>query len=251
MAIYCTSLARLNDGLPLCQEYERLPQVNLPLIKSLLQQYVTATTPESSQRHTVDADDVMYHVLIADGVIFVAATSRALSADNASLYLETIHREFNSVHGQTAARADRPYACDRFDAFIRRTRRSMSDQFRAGGPGSADLQKLRSELDGVHQVMRANIHDVLSRGEALSSMTNAGAALRAHSKQYAADAARLNRHAWLKKWLPFMVLGAILGLFVCYAAWRVSSVGAAFAGVFAPFFRSSHPPVAMTGDVVE
>ena len=78
-----------------------------------------------------------------------------------------------------------------------------------------NLDLLNEQLNDVERIMKSNLHEVLGRGEALSSLTSRTETLRSDSLRYKKQAKYLNYQLWMRKYLPVAIL-VLMIIFVVY-----------------------------------
>ena len=88
----------------------------------------------------------------------------------------------------------RPYAFVEFDTFIQRTKKTYQDS-----RASANLNKLKDELQDVQNVMTKSIEDLIYRGDSLERMGEMSGRLREDSRKYRKAAVRINWELLLKQ----------------------------------------------------
>lgn len=90
-----------------------------------------------------------------------------------------MHKEFFHLHSAELSRYSRPYACVAFDPKMAKIRREYLDP-----QSPANLKKLNADLSEIHNIMQANIQEVLQRGEKLDVMESRSSTLLAESKKF-------------------------------------------------------------------
>lgn len=247
MSIILTSLTR-KDGLALCVEHDRAFEFRPDSVKPVTQAILKQHSPPEKQ--SIDNPPHTIHVLVGNDVMYLTVTTKGFPALVAFTYLEELSQEFASQHGAQVNTADRPFTFMRFDATIRKTRKHFADAAKSEDPDlhkmkvrreSADrfpvplakpvvlpnplppVSPLQDAVSSLKDLVRANIDDVLKRGENLSALSDAGAALSAQSRTYQRDAERMERYARLQKYAPIIVLGILLALLAWYVLYRIVS----------------------------
>ncbi|KAF7669791.1 hypothetical protein LDENG_00124440 [Lucifuga dentata] len=204
-------ITRVADGLPLSasiQEDEqiliRTPLFNNKCIKGRgrfgehgfldLHQYQNQAkqlchklNTQSPDRCTLEAGDMDFHYLIANGVCYLSLCEAAFPKKMAFAYLEDLQTEFHDLYGRRVATVKRPYAFIEFDTYIQKTKKSYIDS-----RARRNLGSINTELQDVQRIMVANIEEVLQRGEALSALDTKASNLSSLSKKYRNDAKYLN-----------------------------------------------------------
>eukprot|EP01012_Entosiphon_sulcatum_P006972 TRINITY_DN1342_c1_g1_i1.p2 TRINITY_DN1342_c1_g1~~TRINITY_DN1342_c1_g1_i1.p2 ORF type:complete len:215 (+),score=66.58 TRINITY_DN1342_c1_g1_i1:236-880(+) len=210
-----TTISRLSDGLPLAASTDKASALS-PEDKNEARQLLKrlCSTPNNPRLQTLDARARQYHVLIANGVVYTVLCERQHPGQAAFAYLEELAREFDLQFGREVDRVERPYACIKFDQFIQKTTKVFGDTRQ-----NRQIDKLRDDLQGVQEIFRSNIEEILNRGERLSTMTEYSKELRKESGMYKKKAAHMNRMALLKMYLPVVIALLIIAL-VLWWKWR-------------------------------
>lgn len=102
----------------------------------------------------------------------------------------------------------------RADTKLSRLRRQYID------PRSPDnVKKLNSNLNEIHSIMRANITEVLQRGEKMDRIENLTSNLAHESKKFQKLSRWLKLQAIYKAYLPFIIVALVI-MFVLYIKFR-------------------------------
>jgi vesicle transport protein SEC22 len=163
-------ITRLADALPLLQSTEPIPLSNAEDIKGQATAIVKRLDSRSATRLTLDAGRQMHNYIIEDGIVFLVVTEAAYPKRLTFSFLASLHKEFTGyLRAQDGegwrARLDTQgtaYAYLSFSRVLTNLRREYAD------PASrSNAARLVEELSDVHNIMRANITEVLDRGERL------------------------------------------------------------------------------------
>lgn len=191
-----TMIARVADGLPLAASVQEDEQSgrDLQQYQSQAKQLCRKLNAQSPDRCTLEAGDMNFHYLIAQGVCYLCLCEAAFPKKMAFAYLEDLHSEFSDQYGRRVPTVTRPYSFIEFDTYIQKTKKSYIDS-----RARRNLGSINTELQDVQRIMVANIEEVLQRGEALSALDTKASNLSTMSKKYRSDAKYLNtRSAYAK-----------------------------------------------------
>ena len=163
-------ITRLADALPLLQSTEPIPLPNAEDLKGQASAIVKRLDSRSAARLTLDAGRQLFNYIIEDGIVFLVVTESAYPKRLTFSFLASLHKEFTGyLRAQDGeawrARLDTQgtaYAYLAFSRVLANLRREYAD------PASrSNAARLKEELNDVHSIMRANITEVLDRGERL------------------------------------------------------------------------------------
>jgi len=162
---------------------------------------------------SVEAGQFFFHVLLAEGVAYVALTERLYPRKLAFAFLQDLQRDFAASYGTMVEGVARPYAFLKFDSTIQRTRKSYQD-----ARAKQNLDRLQEELTDVTNIMTVNINELLDRGGRLESMSLMSSALSQESKRYLKETRALNLRMMWQRYGAYVFLIGMLLLF--YLLWR-------------------------------
>ncbi|TNN69888.1 Vesicle-trafficking protein SEC22b [Liparis tanakae] len=191
-----TIITRLTDGLPLAasiQEDEKTGR-DLQHYQNQAKQLCRKLNAQSPDRCTLEAGDMNFHYLIAQGVCYLFLCEAQFPKKMAFAYLGDLHSEFYEQYGKKVATVTRPYSFIEFDTYIQKTKKSFVDSRARRNFGS-----INTELQDVQRIMVANIEEVLQRGESLSALDTKASNLSSLSKKYRSDAKYLNTRSTYAK----------------------------------------------------
>ncbi|XP_034071119.1 vesicle-trafficking protein SEC22b-A [Gymnodraco acuticeps] len=191
-----TMIARVADGLPLAASIQEDEQSgrNLQHYQSQAKQLCRKLNAQSPDRCTLEAGDMNFHYLIAEGVCYLFLCEASFPKKMAFAYLEELHTEFYDQYGKRVTTVTRPYSFIEFDTYIQKTKRSYVD-----GRARRNFSSINTELQDVQRIMVANIEEVLQRGECLSALDTKASNLTSLSKKYRSDAKYLNTRSTYAK----------------------------------------------------
>uniref|UniRef100_A0AAQ6ANK0 Longin domain-containing protein n=1 Tax=Amphiprion ocellaris TaxID=80972 RepID=A0AAQ6ANK0_AMPOC len=166
--ILLTMVARVADGLPLAASIQEDEQSgrDLQQYQSQAKQLCRKLNAQSPDRCTLEAGDMNFHYLIAQGVCYLSLCEASFPKKMAFAYLEDLHNEFYDQYGRRVPTVTRPYSFIEFDTYIQKMKKSYVDS-----RARRNLGSINTELQDVQRIMVANIEEVLQRGEALSGVT--------------------------------------------------------------------------------
>ncbi|XP_023270527.1 vesicle-trafficking protein SEC22b-like [Seriola lalandi dorsalis] len=194
--ILLTMIARVADGLLLSASVQEEEQSrrDLQQYQSQAKQLCRKLNAQSPDRCTLEAGDVNFHYLIAQGICYLSLCEASFPKKMAFAYLEHLHNEFYDQYGRKVPRVTRPYSFIEFDTYIQKTKKTYVDS-----RGRRNLGNINTELQDVQRIMVANIEEVLQRGEALSALDTKASNLSTLSKKYRSDAKYLNTRSTYAK----------------------------------------------------
>ncbi|KAK5859467.1 hypothetical protein PBY51_021022 [Eleginops maclovinus] len=191
-----TMIARVVDGLPLAASIQEDEQSGRDLqhYQTQAKQLCRKLNAQSPDRCTLEAGDMNFHYLIAEGVCYLFLCDASFPKRMAFAYLEELHTEFYDQYGKKVTIVTRPYSFIEFDTYIQKTKRSYVD-----GRARRNFSSINTELQDVQRIMVANIEEVLQRGECLSALDTKASNLSSLSKKYRSDAKYLNTRSTYAK----------------------------------------------------
>ncbi|CAJ1071921.1 vesicle-trafficking protein SEC22b-A [Xyrichtys novacula] len=194
--IALTMIARVADGLALAASIQEDEQSgrDLQQFQSQAKQLFRKLNAQSPDRCTLEAGDMNFHYVIAQGVCYLCLCDSAFPKKMAFAYLEDLHSEFYEQYGKKVPTITRPYSFIEFDTYIQKTKKSYIDS-----RARKNLSSISTELQDVQRIMVANIEEVLQRGEALSDLDNKASNLFGMSQKYRSDAKYLNTRSTYAK----------------------------------------------------
>ncbi|XP_034038778.1 vesicle-trafficking protein SEC22b-A [Thalassophryne amazonica] len=187
--ILLTMIVRVSDRMPLAASIEEHEESNrdLPKYQNQAKQLCRKLNVQSPDRCTLEAGEVNFHYVIAEGICYLTLCEASFPKKTAFAYLEELHSEFYDQYGKTTATASRPYSFIEFDTYIQKTKKLYINN-----RARRNLGSINHELQDVQRIMVANIEEVLQRGEALSALDTKASDLSGLSKKYRSDAKYLN-----------------------------------------------------------
>ncbi|OQR82114.1 vesicle-trafficking protein SEC22b [Thraustotheca clavata] len=212
-----TFIARVADGMLLVASMESAGDYNdnLDTYKQQGKQIMKKLNQRSPTKCSIESGSYCFHYLIDEGNCYLTLSDKNYPKRLAFLYLEEIHRGFVDElyrdHGENwrvvVTTVARPYAFIKFDKFIQRKRKEYTDP-----SSSQNMSKLNNDLADIHNVMRKNIQDVLSRGEAIDRVSQISSNLADRSKDFKWGAKKLSLQAMYQKYGPLVAIGLFIVL---------------------------------------
>eukprot|EP00501_MAST-03F_sp_TOSAG23-6_P001289 GSMAST32.ASY1.ANO1.1337.1 assembled CDS len=190
-----TFIARVTDGLLLVASTEHAGQGNdLEALKKQAKVVLKQLSTMSPQRMSIETGSYYFHYSIADGICTLTMTERHYPKQLAFSYLHELHQKFMSE-----------------------LKREYGDRWRTTiATSSKNMEKLGSELQDIHSIMKKNIQDVLSRGDKLDDISRQSMRLREQAKDFKWGAKKLNYHEFLRKWGPVILIGFFIFIVFYY-----------------------------------
>ncbi|XP_061790008.1 vesicle-trafficking protein SEC22b-A [Nerophis lumbriciformis] len=194
--ILLTMIARVADGLPLAASMQENDQSgrDFQQYQNQAKQLCRKLNAQSPERCTVEARDMSFHYLIAEGVCYLSLCEPSFPKKIVFAYLEDLHSEFFDQYGRKVPTVTRPYSFIEFDTYMQKTKKTYIDS-----RARRNLGSINTELQDVQKIMVANIEEVLQRGEALSVLDTKASNLSTLSKKYGSDAKYLNTRSTYAK----------------------------------------------------
>lgn len=213
--VLVTFIARLSDGLMLVSSYT--PNEEMERYVNYGKRLVQQLSYDSPTLCTVDSDPFTFQYRIAQGVVYLALTPKAYPKKLAFVFLdEVLHSFVQYLHQQvgpnwesTVRQLDRPYVYIQFDRTLVQMRREFADP-----QSRQSVQKLNNEIQDIQNIMRTSLQDMMVRGEHLDDIKDRSEGLRDTSKQFAANARRLNLLAMWRKYAPLIVGALVIIVFL-------------------------------------
>lgn len=195
--------------------------------------------PPSGGYQSFDHKDAVYYAFVdaPTNVTILAVINKLLwsgSAAGATLQsfscavLDAVFSEFIAVHPvEQIAAVSKPFAFIKFDIPLQKVLKrvasasaSTSTRKTIGGPAlpsdkNEQIDLLKKELHDVHNVIKSNLEDILSRGERLETMSSYSSQLKEHSGAYHKKTVHMNRMRMLKTYGP----PAAIVLFILLFLW--------------------------------
>ncbi|XP_003438086.1 vesicle-trafficking protein SEC22b-B-like [Oreochromis niloticus] len=158
--ILLTMIARVVDGLPLVEftQEDEQSERYLQQYQSQAKQLCRKLDAQSPDRCTLEAGDMNFHLLIAQGVCYLTLCEASFPKKMAFEYLEDLRKKFYDQYGEAVPTVTRPYSFTEFGTRIQKEKKpSVSSTLRR------TLANINKELDDIQKIMAANIDEVLQR----------------------------------------------------------------------------------------
>ncbi|KAM3604053.1 uncharacterized protein V6R79_005829 [Siganus canaliculatus] len=139
--ISLTMIGRVADGLPLAASVQEDEQTgrDLQQYQNQAKQLCRKLSAQSPDRCTVEAGDMNFHYIIAQGVCYLVLCNASFPKKMAFAYLEDLHSEFYDQYGRRVPTVTRPYSFIEFGEiiqcviFIKRTEQASLLTLDGGG----------------------------------------------------------------------------------------------------------------------
>ncbi|KAL0928851.1 hypothetical protein M5K25_000776 [Dendrobium thyrsiflorum] len=171
--------------------------------------------PESDSRSCFSQDRYIFHVLKADGLIFLCMANDTFGRRIPFAYLEDIHMRFMKNYGRVAHSA-LAYAMN--DEFARVLHHQM--EYFSSNQTADTLNRLRGEVSEIHTVMVDNIEKIMDRGDRIALLVDKTATMQDSAFHFKKQSRRLRQALWMKnaKLLALLTLVIVLLLYIIIAA---------------------------------
>ncbi|XP_063318542.1 vesicle-trafficking protein SEC22b-like [Pelmatolapia mariae] len=158
--ILLTMIARVTDGLPLIEfiQEDEQSERDLQQYQSQAKQLCRKLDAQSPERCTLDAGDMDFHLLIAQGVCYLTLCEASFPKTMAFEYLEDLRKEFYVQYGEKVPTVTRPYSFTEFGTHIQEVKKQF-----VSSTLQSTLASTKKELDDIQKIMVANIDEVLQR----------------------------------------------------------------------------------------
>ncbi|CAI7857185.1 unnamed protein product, partial [Closterium sp. NIES-54] len=147
-------------------------------------------------------DRHVFHILRADGLVFLCMADAPFGRRVPFAYLEDVHMRFMKTYGRVAATA-LAYAMN--DEFSRVLAAQM--EFFSSNPNSDTISRVKNEISEVKSVMVENIDMVLDRGNRIELLVDKTATLQDNTFRFKKQARTLKRALWWKNTKLISFLG--------------------------------------------
>lgn len=243
-------IARTADHIPLCsyadENYKNSNTIRQEQQRILERMVTPATGPSGNGCHyqSFDHKDCVYFAMqdAATGLTVIAAMNKLLVRAYGVNELNAIGCELlDKVFGEFirqfsfeefSSASVKPFQFIKFETTLQKCVSSMTRAekssgsnttfsdgkltHRRGGGSTTQYNQLKTEIAGVHDVIRKNYVDLMERGERLDVMDNYSAQLKHDSSQYYKATVRLNRMRLWKMYGPPAVVAIVFILFLLY-----------------------------------
>jgi vesicle transport protein SEC22 len=209
-----TFVARIQDGMILVatQDYMNELEEYKNACKALIKNLNKSHTPARCTIEGGSGSKYYIHYIIESNLVYLCICERGYPRKLAFTYLEEVNKEFQVIYSiDDILRFSRPYAAISFDPKMQRIRRTYLDPNTAG-----NVSKLNNELYEIHNIMSANINEVLQRGEKLDTMETRSSMLLQESKKFQKYAKYINLQQLYRTWAPIVAILFFLTMFIYF-----------------------------------
>ncbi|CAI5641735.1 unnamed protein product [Oreochromis niloticus] len=158
--ILLTMITRVVDGLLLVEftQEDEQSERYLQQYQSQAKQLCRKLDAQSPDRCTLEAGDMNFHLLIAQGVCYLTLCEASFPKKMAFEYLEDLRKKFYDQYGEAVPTVTRPYSFTEFGTRIQKEKKpAVSSTLRR------TLANINKELDDIQKIMAENIDEVLQR----------------------------------------------------------------------------------------
>lgn len=208
-----STLIYRDDALPLCGLVDEGAPPELAEQKRKVKLVVQRITPNLAPQALIESGAYTVHYVVRDHLVLLVIADKLYLRQLAFAYLDEVLNEFLKTYGNECFKPGvRPYAFEKFDSFLTKTRKVYLD-----ARAQNNLDRLHLDLTDVKKVMTKNIEDLLYRGDLLDKMLDLSDLLKLESKKYRRAAQRINLEALIRQYVP---VACVLLLFV-FLVWYV------------------------------
>mmetsp|Transcript_16084 Transcript_16084/g.25448 ORF Transcript_16084/g.25448 Transcript_16084/m.25448 type:complete len:214 (+) Transcript_16084:33-674(+) len=157
-----TLIGRVQDGLLLAgsqhdsNELADLKRQAKRIIKNI---------KSNQSRVSIDAGNYCFHYLISYDIVYLVLVESSYNTGLAFAYLQALDQQFYRHYGDTVYQYDSPWACV---SFANEIAKLQTDYINPNS--SRNMKRITEELNQVHDIMRENLADIMSRGESLDKI---------------------------------------------------------------------------------
>eukprot|EP00252_Welwitschia_mirabilis_P014917 TRINITY_DN32983_c0_g1_i1.p1 TRINITY_DN32983_c0_g1~~TRINITY_DN32983_c0_g1_i1.p1 ORF type:complete len:224 (-),score=36.07 TRINITY_DN32983_c0_g1_i1:181-852(-) len=148
---------------------------------------------DGGDRLCFSQDRHIFHILRADGLIFLCMANDTFGRRVPFAYLEDIHMRFMKTYGRIAHIA-LAYAMN--DEFSRVLHQQM--EYFSSNSNADTITRVKSEINEVRTVMVENIEKVLERGERIELLVDKTSTIQDNSFHFKRQSKRLRQAIWMK-----------------------------------------------------
>lgn len=164
--------------------------------------------PGGDSRISYSQDRHIFHIMKADGLVFLCMANDTFGRRIPFAYLEDIHTRFIKTYGRVANTA-LAYAMN--DEFSRVLHEQM-DYF-SSNPNADTINRVKGEIAEVRAVMVENIDKVLERGDRIELLVDKTSTIQDNTFRFKKQSRRLRQSMWIqnaKLWITLICLVLVL-----------------------------------------
>jgi len=165
----------------------------------------------ANNRVTYSQDSHLYHILCENGIIYLCMADESFGRRIPFAFLEDVKQRFSSQYGATASTA-LAYA---YNTEFSRVLRQQMEYF-SSNPNADSINKVKSEIAEVKNVMVENIEKVLDRGEKIELLMDKTDRLQGEASRFRGQARKLKNQMWWNKIRNMMLLALIIFLVIYF-----------------------------------
>ncbi|KAG2502181.1 hypothetical protein HYH03_000668 [Edaphochlamys debaryana] len=167
--------------------------------------------PQEDTRVSYTQERHMFHVMVADGITYMAVAEEAFGRRIPFAFLDDIKTRFTATYGAGAKEAVAYEYNTEFSRVLAERAAFFSD------PSADTISRVKGELQEVKHIMIENIEKVLERGERLDLLVDKTEGLQQVSLAFRREARRLKHTLWwqnIRLWLMVCAGSMVLIYFV-------------------------------------
>eukprot|EP01120_Amphizonella_sp_Union-15-10_P016798 TRINITY_DN907_c0_g1_i1.p1 TRINITY_DN907_c0_g1~~TRINITY_DN907_c0_g1_i1.p1 ORF type:complete len:253 (-),score=42.30 TRINITY_DN907_c0_g1_i1:63-725(-) len=148
--------------------------------------------------------------VIEQNILYMTLCEKAYPKRLAYNFLEEIKKEFDIQFGGEVMRAGlRPYAFQKFDTFIQKTKALYRDT-----KAQKNLDRVSKDLKDVNRIMTQNIKDILTRDGKLEAVADRSSLLLNQAQRYKDRTTKMNSLYYWRTYGPILAGAVIILLFL-------------------------------------
>jgi vesicle-associated membrane protein 7 len=149
--------------------------------------------PGGDTRVSYTQDRYIFHIMKADGLVFLCMASDTFGRRIPFAYLEDIHMRFMKTYGRVAFTA-LAYAMN--DEFSRVLHQQM--EYFSSKPNVDAINRVKGEISEVRAVMVENIDKVLDRGDRIELLVDKTSTIQDNAFHFKKQSRRLRQAMWME-----------------------------------------------------
>mmetsp|Transcript_3647 Transcript_3647/g.9151 ORF Transcript_3647/g.9151 Transcript_3647/m.9151 type:complete len:226 (-) Transcript_3647:317-994(-) len=167
--------------------------------------------PGGDNRVTYSQDRHLYHILCENGIVYLAMAEESCGRRVPFGFLEDVKNRFHAQYGATA-RTALAYA---YNTEFSRVLRQQMEYF-STNPNADAINRVKSEIAEVKNVMVENIEKVLDRGEKIELLMDKTDRLQGEASRFRGQARKLKSQMWWAKARMTMLMALAIFLVIYF-----------------------------------
>ncbi|KXZ42022.1 VAM5/VAMP75 protein [Gonium pectorale] len=164
--------------------------------------------PQDDTRVSYTQERHMFHVMVAEGITYMAVAEEAFGRRIPFAFLEDVRGRFVATYGAAAKEAVAYEYNTEFSRVLAERAGFFSD------PSSDIINRVKGELQEVKHIMIENIEKVLERGERLDLLVDKTEGLQQVSLAFRREARRLRTTMWWKNMRLWLVVSGSVAVLI-------------------------------------